>query len=395
MNSPRSARASTSGHAAANLDGADTLVVSSAIRPDNPELAEARRRGIRVLHRAAALGSAMLGRRGIAIAGTHGKTTTTSMLTTILRSCGADPSYVIGGILAETGLGAADGRGQDFIAEADESDGSFLMLSPQAAVVTCIEADHLDNYGSLAEIEATFLAFAARISAGGLLVACADDPGARALAAAAGDLPVRVRTYGAADGADYLLGDVTARGMATEATVTPGPRARVSVPGGIGVRIRVPGRHNALNAAAALAVAIELGYPPDQAAAGLAAYGGARRRMEPKGEADGVRVLDSYAHHPTELAADLTRRPGRGGRRPGHRGIPAAPVQPDPDLRGRVRRLARAGRRGGRARCVRGQGGSRARRDREADRRRRARRRAVPARPRRGPRGDRQPGQAG
>jgi UDP-N-acetylmuramate--alanine ligase len=304
------------GHAAANLDGADTLVVSSAIRPDNPELAEARRRGIRVLHRAAALGSAMLGRRGIAIAGTHGKTTTTSMVTTILRSCGADPSYVIGGILAETGLGAADGRGQDFIAEADESDGSFLMLSPQAAVVTCIEADHLDNYGSLAEIEAAFLAFAARISAGGVLVACADDPGARALAAAAGDLPVRVRTYGAADGADYLLGGVTARGMATEATVTPGPRARVSAPGGISVRIRVPGRHNALNAAAALAVAIELGYPPDQAAAGLAAYGGARRRMEPKGEADGVRVLDSYAHHPTELAADLTaaRDVAAGGR---------------------------------------------------------------------------------
>ena len=127
---------------------------------------------------------------------------------------------------------------------------------------------------------------------------------------------MRVRTYGAADGADYLLGGVTARGMATTATVTPGPRAPVSVPGGIGVHIRVPGRHNALNAAAALAVAIELGYPPDQAAAGLAAYGGARRRMEPKGEADGVRVLDSYAHHPTELAADLTaaRDVAAGGR---------------------------------------------------------------------------------
>jgi UDP-N-acetylmuramate--alanine ligase len=130
--------------------GHDGAHVGDAIRPDNPELTEARRRGIRVLHRAAALGSAMLGRRGIAIAGTHGKTTTTSMLTTILRGCGADPAYVIGGILAETGLGAADGSGAEFIAEADESDGSFLMLSPQAAVVTCIEADHLDNYGSLA-----------------------------------------------------------------------------------------------------------------------------------------------------------------------------------------------------------------------------------------------------
>jgi UDP-N-acetylmuramate--alanine ligase len=304
------------GHDGANVGGADTLVVSSAIRPDNPELTEARRRGIRVLHRAAALGSAMLGRRGIAIAGTHGKTTTTSMLTTILRGCGADPAYVIGGILAETGLGAADGSGAEFIAEADESDGSFLMLSPQAAVVTCVEADHLDNYGSLAEIEAAFLAFARRISPGGLLVTSADDPGARALAAAAADLPVRLRTYGAAAGADYLVSDVTPRGMATRLTVTPGRQAPVSVPGGIPVEIRVPGRHNAMNAAAALATAIELGYPAGQAADGLAAYGGTRRRMELKGEADGVRVLDSYAHHPTELAADLAaaRDVAAGGR---------------------------------------------------------------------------------
>ena len=179
------------GHAAANLGDAATLVVSSAIRPDNPELAEAKRRGIRVLHRAAALASVMLGRQGIAVAGTHGKTTTTAMLTTVLRSCGADPSYVIGGILAETGLGADDGNGDAFIAEADESDGSFLMLSPSAAVVTCIEADHLDNYGSLAEIEAGFAAFAGKIANGGLLVSCADDPGARSLAAASAGLPVQ------------------------------------------------------------------------------------------------------------------------------------------------------------------------------------------------------------
>jgi UDP-N-acetylmuramate--alanine ligase len=304
------------GHAAANVAGADTLVVSTAIRPDNPELAEARRRGIRVLHRATALASAMLGRRGIAVAGTHGKTTTTSMLTTILRSCGADPSYVIGGILAETGLGAAAGSGEAFIAEADESDGSFLMLSPHAAVVTCIEADHLDNYQNLAEIEASFLAFARKIEAGGLLVTCADDPGASALAAAASGLPVRVRTYGAADGADYRVTGVTPRGMSTLLTVTPGRRAPRHGPGGLPVEIGVPGRHNALNAAAALATAIELGYPDDQVIRGLAAYRGARRRMELKGEADEVRVLDSYAHHPTELAADLTaaRDVAAGGR---------------------------------------------------------------------------------
>jgi UDP-N-acetylmuramate--alanine ligase len=304
------------GHAAANVADADTLVVSTAIRPDNPELAEARRRGIRVLHRAAALASAMLGSRGIAIAGTHGKTTTTSMITTILRGCGADPSYVIGGILAETGLGAAHGSGETFVAEADESDGSFLMLSPEAAVVTCIEADHLDNYGSLAEIEAAFLAFARRITPGGLLVACADDPGASALASAAAGLPVRVRTYGSADDADYRVSGVTPRGMATRLTVTPGPRAPLSAPGGLPVEIGVPGRHNALNAAAALATAIELGYPAGQVVSGLAGYGGALRRMELKGEADGVRVLDSYAHHPTELAADLraARDVADGGR---------------------------------------------------------------------------------
>ncbi len=193
------------GHAAENIDGADTLVVSTAIREDNPELAEARRRGLRVLHRAAALASVMLGRRGIAVAGTHGKTTTTSMLTTILRHSGADPGYVIGGILAETGLGAGDGSGAEFVAEADESDGSFLMLAPELAIVTCVEADHLDNYADLGQIQAAFAEFARQIAPGGLLVACADDPGARALAAAAAQAGVRVRTYGADPRAGYRL----------------------------------------------------------------------------------------------------------------------------------------------------------------------------------------------
>src|SRR5215475_13604547 len=144
------------GHAARNIDGADTVVVSTAIRPDNPELAEARRRGLRVMHRAAALASVMLGRQGIAVAGTHGKSTTTGMLTTILRHCGTGPGYMIGGILAETGLGAEDGAGAMFVAEADESDGSFLMLAPDLAIITCVEADHLDNYADLTEIQATF-----------------------------------------------------------------------------------------------------------------------------------------------------------------------------------------------------------------------------------------------
>ncbi len=319
------------GHAAANLGDADTIVVSTAIRESNPELAEARRRGLRVLHRAAALASIMLGQRGIAVAGTHGKTTSTSMLTTVLRECGADPSYVIGGILAGTGLGADEGGGDIFVAEADESDGSFLMLSPEAAIVTCVEADHLDNYPGLAEIEAAFAAFTRRIRPGGLLVACADDPGAAALAAAvraaapqavaSGELPIRVRSYGESADADYRVSGVVTHGMAVSLDMTgsaDGPLGNDGPfnNGGVRLDIGVPGRHNALNAAAVFAVAAELGFPAGQIASGLAAYRGALRRLELKGEADGVRVLDSYAHHPTEVTADLraARDIAEGGR---------------------------------------------------------------------------------
>jgi UDP-N-acetylmuramate--alanine ligase len=300
------------GHAAEHVAGADTVVTTpSAIGERNIEIVEARRRGIPVLPRAAALASIMIGKRGVAISGTHGKTTTTSMLTTVLRHSGADPSYVIGGVLAETGRGADEGTGEWFVVEADESDGSFLMLSPAAAVVTCIEAEHLDNYRDLAEIEATFAAFVGKISEGGLLVAGADDPRAAALAAAAAaGRSLRVRTYGESAGADYRVTGVSVLGMTTRLTVTaPGARP-------VTLTVRVPGRHYALNAAAAFATAVELGVPAETVVGGLEAYRGAARRMEPKGEADGVRVLDSYAHHPTELAADLTaaRDVAAGGR---------------------------------------------------------------------------------
>jgi len=293
------------GHASANLGdlgAGDTLVLSSAIRPDNPELAEATRRGMRVMHRAAALASVMAGRRVIAVAGTHGKTTTTSMLTTVLRDCGADPGYVIGGILNETGLGAEDGAGMDFVAEADESDGSFLLLSPDVAVITNVEADHLDNYESLAEIEAAFVAFGGRVSS--LVLTYADDPGAEAVAARLEPVgPLRVRRYGESPGADYRLGDVKSQGLGVSFTVTAGrsPFGEIFAQ----LTVHVPGHHNALNATAAFAAAVELGFAPPRVTAALAGYRGARRRMELKGEADGVRVFDSYAHHPTELAADL------------------------------------------------------------------------------------------
>ena len=290
------------GHAPGHLGAlgpGDTLVVTSAIRADNPELAEATRRGMRVMHRAAALASVMAGRRVIAVAGTHGKTTTTSMITTVLRECGADPGYVIGGILTETGLGAEDGAGLYFVAEADESDGSFLLLAPDVAVITNVEADHMDNYASLADIEAAFTAFAQRVT--GVVLTCADDPGAEAVAAHLD--PARVRRYGESPHADYRIADVASQGMAISFTVAAdrSPFGEISSR----VTVGVPGHHNALNAAAAFAAATELGFAPPRAEAAIAGYRGARRRMELKGAARGVRVLDSYAHHPTELAADL------------------------------------------------------------------------------------------
>jgi UDP-N-acetylmuramate--alanine ligase len=290
------------GHASSHLGdlgAGDTLVYTSAIRPDNPEFAEAARRGMRVMHRAAALASVMTGRRVIAVAGTHGKTTTTSMIATVLRECGADPGYVIGGILNETGLSAEDGTGMDFVAEADESDGSFVLLSPDVAVITNVEADHLDRYASLADIEAAFTAFASRVS--GIVLTCADDPGAEAVAVRLD--PARVRRYGQSRHADYRLGEVRCHGMAVSFAVTAdhSPFGELLAQ----MTVHVPGHHNALNATAAFAAAVELGFAPPRVTTALAGYRGARRRMELKGEADGVRVLDSYAHHPTEVAADL------------------------------------------------------------------------------------------
>src|SRR5580704_9725504 len=301
------------GHAAGQLGDADTLVVSSAIRESNPELAEARRRGLRVLHRAAALASLMSGRRVIAVTGTHGKTTTTSMITTVLLETGAGPAYAIGGVLAATGAGAADGAGEYFVAEADESDGSFLMYAPDVAVVTNVEADHLDNYGTEQAYRESFRAFLGKITPGGLLVTSADDPGTTELAGHARDLGLHVITYGTSAEAGYRVTNVTARGMETDFLVTTGPAATGLVTAGTGrvpgtataLRLGVPGQHNALNAAAAFAVAVELGIEPEQAGRALVSYRGAARRLEPKGEAGGVRVLDSYAHHPTEFGAAL------------------------------------------------------------------------------------------
>ena len=298
------------GHAAGNVAAADTVVVSSAIRADNAELVAAGASGLLVLPRAAALASVMAGRRGIAVAGTHGKTTTTSMLTVALQHCAADPSFAIGGSLNESGANAHNGSGDLFVAEADESDGSFLVYSPAAAIVTNVEADHLDHYGTAEAVDEAFVEFSRRIAPDGVLVTCADDAGARALAARARAEGVEVVTYGEDPAADVRI----------EGLVVAGSGSRFSaVAHGVAlgtVTLKVPGRHNALNAAAALTMALALGFDASDVVAGLGRFTGTRRRFEAKGTAAGIRVYDDYAHHPTEVEATLhaARSVAFGGR---------------------------------------------------------------------------------
>jgi UDP-N-acetylmuramate--alanine ligase len=291
------------GHVAGQVAGADTVVVSSAVRETNPELAAARAAGLRILHRSQALAAVMAGRRSFAVAGTHGKTTTTGMITVALQHCGADPSFAIGGELTESGANAHDGTGDTFVAEADESDGSFLLYSPQVAVITNVEPDHLDHYGTAEAVEAAFDAFCDRVVPGGLVVACIDDPGARRVAERARQRGVRVVGYGTAEDAEVRLSGAVDGGGGTatgrEYLITASDRPAVPL------RLQVPGRHNALNATAAWAAVTGLGFPADLVAEGLGAFGGTRRRFESRGEAGGVRVVDDYAHHPTEVAAVL------------------------------------------------------------------------------------------
>jgi UDP-N-acetylmuramate--alanine ligase len=288
------------GHSASHVQDTDTVVVSSAVRTNNPELVAARQQGLRVLPRAAALASLMAGRRSVAVAGTHGKTTTTSMLTVALQHCGADPSFAVGGHLNESGANAHHGTGDTFVAEADESDGSFLVYEPQGAIVTNVEADHLDHYGTADAVEEAFAAFAKRIDPQGFLVACHDDPGSRRLAMSARGQGLVVRTYGEDDDADLRIVDLSVAGATSTFQLVAHGRRLGSV------SLQLPGRYNALNATAALAAGLELGFPLGHLRTGVEAFTGTRRRFELKGQADGVRVYDDYAHHPTELHAVLT-----------------------------------------------------------------------------------------
>ncbi|MBB6626340.1 UDP-N-acetylmuramate--L-alanine ligase [Nocardioides sp. KIGAM211] len=287
------------GHAAEHVHDVDTLVVSTAVREDNPEYVEAVRQGLRVLPRSAALAAVMAGRRVVAVAGTHGKTTTTSLLTVALQAAGADPTYAVGGDLAQTGTNAQEGGGDLFVAEADESDGAFLVYRPYAAVVTNVEADHLDNWGTEEAYRAAFAEFADRIDPGGLLVCVVDDDGARDLAAYARGRGLTVVGVGESADADVRATDLVFEGSTSRFTVHDGDVELGTL------TLQIPGRHYVLDALAALTVGLRLGHDFDGLRRGLEGFTGTRRRMERKGEAAGVRVYDSYAHHPVEIAGDL------------------------------------------------------------------------------------------
>jgi UDP-N-acetylmuramate--alanine ligase len=294
------------GHDASSLDllpGGPTAVVTThaAIPKTNPELVEARKRGIPVILRPVVLAKLMAGYTTLMVTGTHGKTTTTSMVIVALQHSGFDPSFAVGGELGEAGTNAHHGSGNTFVAEADESDGSLLEYTPNVAVVTNIEADHLDFFGSEQAYTAVFDSFVERIAPGGALVVCTDDPGAAALAERTAALGIRVLRYGSTG--DRLAGALLSwdqQGTGAVAHIhlagEPNPRA---------VRLAVPGRHMALNALAALLAAREIGAPTEDVLDGLAGFEGVRRRFELVGAEAGVRVFDDYAHHPTEVRATL------------------------------------------------------------------------------------------
>ena len=289
------------GHSVGHLGDADTFVYTTAINPKQEEFVAARDSGMPVLRRAAALAAALEDKHCVAIAGTHGKTSTTSLLTVGAQACGVDPSFAIGGNLYETGKNAHLGSGELALVEADESDGSFLLTRPACAVVTNVEADHLENHGDLEGIFAAFEQFVDRIDHNGLLLACADDAGARRVAAYARGLGRRVLTYGESPDADVALAGIVELADAVEFDVSgpqlPARHVRVGA---------LIGKHMALNAAAALAMAAELGLDLDTVGAAWAGFGGVHRRFESHGAGGGVRVFDDYAHHPTEIAASLS-----------------------------------------------------------------------------------------
>ena len=285
------------GHAASQVEDAEAVVISTAIHSNNPELMEARKRGIPVLHRSDVLAAVMNAADGVAVAGAHGKTTTSAMISCIAAESGIDPTVIIGGEVSSLGGNARNGAGRFVVAEADESDGSFLKLYPYLAVVTNIEDDHLDHYGTEENIYQAFKQFVGNIKEGGKAVLCFDNAKVRRLAA---ETDKEVITYGVeGEGADYIARDISYG--------VDGTSYKLYYKGEFvtEVHLIVPGRHNVLNSMGAFAAAHEMGIATDKILASLKKFGGAKRRFETKGKVNGVWVVDDYAHHPTEIGATL------------------------------------------------------------------------------------------
>jgi UDP-N-acetylmuramate--alanine ligase len=282
------------GHDAANLGNADTVVVTSALWPTNPEYVLAKERSIPVLHRSQALAALVSGQRLVAVAGAHGKTTSTGMIVTGLLGLSESPSFVNGGVIESLGVSSARGTGDLFVVEADESDGSFLFYDTAVALITNVDADHLDHYGSLEAFDDAFVTFAQKASE--LVVISSDDPGAVRVAARLDGK--RVLTFGEAPDADVRVHSISNEGPVSFIVSYEGQDN--------GTTLRVPGRHNAINAAGALAVLVGLGFGASESLAAISEFGGTERRFELHGTVDGVSVFDDYAHHPTEVAAALS-----------------------------------------------------------------------------------------
>jgi UDP-N-acetylmuramate--alanine ligase len=285
-------------HRGEQVDGADFVIFSTAISATNVELIRARELNLPILTRAQALATLMSDSRSVAVAGTHGKTTTSSMLTVALQACGLDPSFAIGGTLTSSGSNAHRGTGDLFIAEADESDGSFIEYHPYSAIVTNVEHDHVDFFATIADVTKAFSEFADSISRDGFLVYCADDAGSSLLATTVSE--IKTISYGTTEGSDLFIDSVNLLPMGSTSRVIWRGRT-------IGtMSLQVPGLHNVLNAGAALAMALVLGAPAAEALNGLASFHGTGRRFELKATVHGIRVIDDYGHHPTEIDVTLT-----------------------------------------------------------------------------------------
>lgn len=288
------------GHDAKNVEGADLIVVSAAIAKSNPEYAAAISAGIPIAARATALSWLLSESKSVAVAGTHGKTTTTAMLTVALQAAGVDPSFAIGGTINSAGTNAHSGSGDVFVVEADESDGSFLAYKPMGAIITNIELDHVDHFTSENQLFATFADFVSSIKSGGFLIACGDDPGVKKLIEMSHGLDLKIIKYGQGPDNDYQISRINLNPTGSTAQITINGRKAGEL------SLVVPGLHNILNALAAFAAGCALSVNEQKLIQGLSTFTGTKRRFELKGEVNGIKVIDDYGHHPTEIEVTLT-----------------------------------------------------------------------------------------